>query len=361
MKNTKFGLNNIGMHKIAQSFIILLFSSFLMSCSSLLYTSIDVLMPAQLTFPSDIQHVAVINNTAKQPHTVGHTNDLFEGKSSNISIDTDSLPIFALASFVERMQETEFFNYVDFELNSRNETGSFNSISLLNQQTINIIQRNYQSDAVIVLNRLVVNDELGELYNQEEGSFISYLEARYEYNWSIHVKNQERAFSIITKDTVYWETENYSRKRSMQDMPNRRDALIDGALISGQRAVNQFIPYWNKEDRYLFKLSGQKFQVGLDALYRKDWDDAIKVWEGLLEKNKNAYAQARFAHNLSVLYEIKADMDKASLYINQAVELLDKNLFMDVNQVMIVLEQQEAISKRKEYQNKLNNQLGISN
>ena len=167
MENTKFDLNNIGMNKITQSFMILLLSSFLMSCSSLLYTSIDVLMPAQLTFPSDIQHVAVINNATKQPHTTGHTNDLFEGKSSNISVDTDSLSIFALASFVEMMQETEFFNYVDFELNSRNESESFNSISLLNPQTIKDIQRNYQSDALIVLNRLVVNDELGELYNQE--------------------------------------------------------------------------------------------------------------------------------------------------------------------------------------------------
>ena len=334
----------------------------LASCSGLLYTSIDVLRPAQVAFPTTVNEVAVINNTIAQPHSLGHQNDLFDKNETSISIDTDSLPVFALASFIETMQDTEFFAYVDFNFNldSENTSRDFNTLSLLSQYQVDSLYDKHGVDALVVLNRLAVKDQLGELYDMENGTFLSYLEAHYEYNWSIHLNKRRKAFSLVTRDTVYWEAENYSRKRSIQEMPDRRDALIDGALISGARAVNHFIPFWEKEDRYFFKLSGKQFNAGLDALYNKDWDEAIELWEQMLLKTKNSHKKTKLAHNISVLYEIKSDVEKALDYSNQSIEILAELMLIDFNKYMIILKQNEVLNLRLAHHQILNQQLGIS-
>lgn len=109
--------------------LFLLFSGLLLSsCSGMLYTSIDILRPAKVAFPTDVTHVLLVNNTKPQPSEYGHTTDLFNDQEKQIEANTDSLAIFHLASLSENINDKEFFGSIDLEYNSINQYGDFLSL-----------------------------------------------------------------------------------------------------------------------------------------------------------------------------------------------------------------------------------------
>jgi hypothetical protein len=328
------------------------------SCSGMLYTSIDVLRPAKVSFPVDVNHLLVVNNTLPQPHSYGHVTELFNENKRNVSVETDSLAVFTLASFSESVLEKEFFSSVNLVHESINKGSDYFSVSLPDQTAIQRLTDEFGANGIIALNRILVHDQLGELYNQENASFIAYLEARYEHQWSIHFPLKNQIFSLTTKDTVYWESESFSRQRALNGLPDRRDALIDGALITGQRVVNKFIPYWEKVDRYLFNMADKSFKPGLDAVYLKDWDAAIGIWSALLNDTKSLAKKAKIAHNLSVVHEIKGDIKTSYEYSNLSLETFLNSVLIEYRQLMFVVEQNESLKSRLNELEVLNKQLG---
>jgi len=330
----------------------------LASCSEMLYTNIEVLRPAKITFPTDIERVLIVNNSKPQAHDYGHVTELFDQKKRMISIDTDSLSVYTLAAFAESVQEKEFFSSVNVDYNTIKSTGDYMSTIPPAQNEIAGLAEKNKVNAVISLDRILVNDNVSELFNQEENTFIAYMEARYEKYWTIHFPEKQQVLNLITKDTVYWESESYYRQRAMNGLPVRRDALIDGALITGSRDVNKFIPYWEKVDRYFFNFKNKSFKPGMDAVYKKDWEGAISCWEKLLLNAKSETYKAKIAHDLAVAYEIRENIEKAYEYSNKSLEFFMNSIIVDYQHFMFVVEHNNMLKLRLADKKILKKQLG---
>ncbi|HPM09415.1 MAG: DUF6340 family protein [Paludibacter sp.] len=341
-----------------QSIVIFLLGIFLTACSGMLFTSIDVLRPAKVNFPEDVNHLLIVNNSRPQPHTYGHTTELFDESNEAVSIETDSLALFSLASLSEAMAEKEFFSSIHLMHESIKKDSSFSEVTYPDRDYLVDLCRKEGAEGIISLNRIIVNDKLGELYDMSQALYIAYLEAIYDYNWSVHFPAKNQIYSFAAKDTVYWESESYYRERAVNGLPDRRDALIDGALISGRRSVSKFIPYWEQSDRYFFKFQDKKLKQGFDSLYVKNWDAAIDIWTDLLEKTSRKSKKIKTAHNLSVLYEIKGDIQQAYDYSNQAMDVYMDILLFDYRSILFVVQQNEFLRKRLAEMSLLNKQLG---
>lgn len=339
--------------------IYLLISAVVMtSCAGLLYTSIDIIKPAKVTFPQDVNNILILNNSTPQPHNYGHLTEFFNEKIRKVSIDTDSLPLFNIATLTEKIAEKGFFNSVVVDPVSTNQNEFFFTPTTPDDTQINKLARKYQVEGIVSLNRLLVTDQLAELYNQENNSFIAFIEAKYETQWTVHFPGKKQTIPVIIKDTVYWESESYSRQKAQSNLPNRRDALIDGALIAGERAVNSFIPYWVKEDRYFFDSKNKKFRAGIDSVYVKNWDGAAMTWTKLYESTSNIYLKVKAAHNLAVVHEIKGDVKKAREYSQKASENLLSLFMFDYKNFVIILNYNDILRKRVAESEKLTKQLG---
>lgn len=292
------------------------------SCSRVLFTSIDVLRPARITFPVEVNNILIVNNARPQPYDYGHNTQLFDENARKISINTDSLPIFTVATLAQDISEKGFFNTVVFDPISNNTGGMFFSPTTPNESTIEQLRSKHQVEGVISLNRLKVNSDQAELYHQESGQFISFIEARYEAQWSIHFPNNQQIIPLIHRDTVFWESEANSRRRALSGLPDRRNALIDGAIMTGQNAVNHFIPFWEKSDRFIFTSSNRDMRAGIDSVYQRNWSAAATHWKKILDKKPNAFLKAKAAHNIAVALEITGDLKGALQYSNLANENL---------------------------------------
>lgn len=324
----------------------------------MLFTSIDILRPAKVSFPADVTNVVLINNSVAQSPDYGHTVQDINQPEKNISVETDSLAIFCLAALAEGMAEKEFFSQVILEPSNLNKGDYFSPPATPEKEIVQKAATRNRAQGVVSLNRILVNDKQGIVFDRDQNLFIGYIEAFYETQWSIHFPLINRIYTYSVKDTVYWESESYSRQRATQGLPDRKNALIDGALIVGEKSVNRFIPWWDKVDRYFITSSRKIYKNGIDKLYRKQWDEAIQIWEEGIKLTSGTLVKAQLSHNLAVLYEIKGDVKQAKTYSDQAIEYFLTSYVANYDQLMIVAGYNEELESRLKEIEKINLQLG---
>ncbi len=339
-------------------FGFLLFSIFLNSCTTLLYTSLDVLRPAKVTFSPEIKKVLVVNNTVTQPYDYGHKNQLFNEKTKNVKIETDSLSIFCLGSLTEELNQKEFFTSVDLLPNSINKSTDFFYVKYIDADTVKSLCNRYNVDALISLDRIKVIDKISEYYLQDEKYYIADLDVNFETQWSIHTPNYVKFTATTFRDTVFWETKSYQRSKLLKGLPDRTNALIDGALYVGQNTVNRMIPYWDKVDRYFFSNKNKYMKQGIDSVYVKNWSSAIKSWETILKKNTAKTLKAHAANNIAIAYEITGNVDQAIEYARTALTYYEISMTSDFKNLMMISNYLETLKQRKKEIMTLKKQLG---
>ncbi|MFT3754193.1 MAG: DUF6340 family protein [Paludibacter sp.] len=340
-------------------FIILTFGTvFLTSCTELLYTSLDVLRPAKVTFAPTANNLLMVNNTSLQPSNVGHRTELLNQKTKNISIDTDSIPLFCLGALNEELENNGFFSSVKLLPNSLNPSTNFSIINPLDSATVKKLCDNNQANVILSLDKIKVNNDISEYYINETSSFLAIFEVRYETFWSIRYPNSTETSSVQFKDTIYWENESYIRRKVMDGLPKRMDGIIDGALNVGRKSTSRFLPYWEKADRYFFNSSNKYLKQGISHVYYKEWDKAIASWERALSTSKNTMTLAHAANNIAIAYEIKGNIEKAIEYATLSCSFFEKSYFQDYKAIVQAYNYIEELDHRQEDITILKKQLG---
>ena len=292
------------------------------SCSStkMLYTSIDVLRPAEVVFPANVNSLLLVNNSAPQPQEMGHTTSLLDGSIQNISLNTDSLSLFVLSALNEELDNAGFFANNSLVVNSINTGNDFSKITPIPAAQLQSLCADHAADAVLSLNSLQVNDALDESVTWA-GTYSLGLYAVYDTWWTVQYADAQKQTELLHyQDTIYWESEGDNSQQLLSNFPNRDDALVDGALYVGQKMLNRLIPYWEENDRYLFDLQQPLMLQGMQEVYKRNWSGAIPLWEEQLNQTPKNKDKALIQNNLAVAYEITGDLDKAMSTITQAVD-----------------------------------------
>lgn len=333
-------------------------SVFLSSCTTLMFTSLDVLRPAKIAFVPEANNLLIVNNTITQPAEYGHKIQLLNERAKKVTLPTDSLSIFCLGALKEELDGKNFFSTIQLLPNTLNSGSDFNNISRLNAGNVKNLCKSQQADVILSLDKITVNDDLIEYYVNESSTFLSTLDVKFETFWSVQYPNNPKITSVQFKDTIYWESESYYRKKAMSDIPNRSDALIDGSLYVGQKTINRFIPYWDKVDRYLFKSNNKLMKQGLDSVYVKNWTSAIENWEKAIKNTKSTKVQAQAQNNIAVAYEIIGNMDKASDYAAKSYYSFSKIPIDEFSSYSRLIDYMNELEQRKSEISVLKKQLG---
>lgn len=331
---------------------------FFSSCTSMLYTSLDVLKPAKVTFDPGTNNLLIINNTVKQPDDYGHKTEFYNEKTKNIRQKADSLPLFCLNVVYEELANKEFFNTVQLHENSVNNKSDFFTIYPVSTDSINALCKKYGANVVLSLDRLKANDKITELFFDDTRSYYMALVARYESQWSIHYPGKDNYEKITFRDTIYWDAESYQRQKALSELPARSDALVDGALYVGQNSIKRFVPYWDKSDRYFFNTSNKYMKQGMDSLYVKNWEAAISIWEKAMDKSGRGL-KAKLSNNIAVAYEITGDIDKAIEYAKKAYEYFESgSMLLNDKYFTWAINYLKELSQRKNEIELIDKQLG---
>jgi len=332
--------------------------AFLTSCSTpLLFTSLDVLRPAKVSFDPNSNNLLLVNNTIVQPASYGHKTQLYNEKQRNVNVHCDSLALLCLSALNEEMENRDFFSTIQFLPNSVNKGYDYYNSARMSKETVQSLCKTNESNVILSLDRIKVNDELNEYLIPENSSYLASLGAIIETTWSIRYPNKDEMIPIIFNDTLYWESNEINRKEAMKRLPDRANALKDIALEAGRKSIDRFVPHWDKVTRYFFNSNNKSMKKGMDSLYVKNWASAIDIW-------KNAYAtgsekiKAQAANNISITYEIIGELNSAVEFATLAYKSAVQQTIPDYNSINRIFNYVSELLRRKSEIETLKKQVG---
>ncbi len=298
--------------------LLLVLCSLYVNAQQQWYFSVDERYPAERTQLQGKQRILVVNNALTQPQDFGHTT-MIDGENQNhAEIDLSRSILYCLFSVTQTMESTGEFDAVELMDISQNHSTNYYTRTPLTFSQAERLCTDYQADALLTLNQLVLYD-IVESFPTDEGTYYAYLQAYAQSHWTIHYAGQTREATFTQADTLLWESQlHYNRTQSLSDLPSRQEALLYLARELGNRMGSSFAPSWQTTRRYIYELPD--LQAGLDAFRLQRWNSAINQWLTIVD-SKDKKAAACAAANIAIAYEMLGDYASACDYAQRASRL----------------------------------------
>ena len=298
--------------------LLLVLCSLYVNAQQQWYFSVDERYPAERQQLQGKQRILVVNNALTQPQDFGHSTILDGENKGNVEIDLSRSVLYCLFATTQSMESTGEFNAVELMDISQNHSTNYYSRTPLTFSQAERLCADYQADALLTLNQLVLYDVV-ESFPTDEGTYYAYLQAYAQSHWTIHYAGQTREATFTQADTLLWESQlHYTRAQSLSDLPSRQEALLYLARELGNRMGSSFAPSWQTTRRYIYELPD--LQAGLDAFRLQRWNSAINQWLTIVD-SKDKKAAACAAANIAIAYEMLGDYASACDYTQRASRL----------------------------------------
>ena len=298
--------------------LLLVLCSLYVNAQQQWYFSVDERYPAERQQLQGKQRILVVNNALTQPQDFGHTT-MIDGENQNhAEIDLSRSILYCLFSVTQTMESTGEFDAVELMDISQNHSTNYYTRTPLTFSQAERLCTDYQADALLTLNQLVLYD-IVESFPTDEGTYYAYLQAYAQSHWTIHYAGQTREATFTQADTLLWESQlHYNRTQSLSDLPSRQEALHYLARELGNRIGSSFAPSWQTTRRYIYELPD--LQAGLDAFRLQRGNSAINQWLTIVD-SKDKKAAACAAANIAIAYEMLGDYASACDYAQRASRL----------------------------------------
>ena len=298
--------------------LLLVLCSLYVNAQQQWYFSVDERYPAERQQLQGKQRILVVNNALTQPQDFGHTT-MIDGENQNhAEIDLSRSVLYCLFATTQSMESTSEFDAVELMDISQNHSTNYYTRTPLTFSQAERLCADYQADALLTLNQLVLYD-IVESFPTDEGTYYAYLQAYAQSHWTIHYAGQTREVTFTQADTLLWESQlHYNRTQSLSDLPSRQEALLYLARELGNRMGSSFAPSWQTTRRYIYELPD--LQAGLDAFRLQRWNSAINQWLTIVD-SKDKKAAACAAANIAIAYEMLGDYVSACDYAQRASRL----------------------------------------
>ena len=296
------------------------------------YITVDEYRDAERDALRGVRRVMVVNNALQQPDDFGHSTVLDGNHRSGISVNLQDAVLRNIFTITQHLDESGEMDIVELLEITQNTSTNYYSRQLLSTSKVQELLRYYHMDALLVLNQLVIYDVL-EAFEVEEGGQYAYLQAFSQSHWSVYYADASRRSQTITHaDTLVWESDvEYTRTQAVNALPERQEALLYLASVTGENIGKKLLPSWEPVRRYLYDDDHAYVQQGLEAFRYQRWQEAIGYWqlaideeakgERLKARGKDKKAAAVAAANIAIAYEMLGDYALACDYASEASRL----------------------------------------
>jgi hypothetical protein len=299
----------VGLYRISVLILLSLFS-----CNTVKEIPIEVLIPAEVTIPPDIQSVTFVNRS----YTPWLARD---------SIDTIRRPVDELF-IIDTLLNNKFFLGV-FE--------ALNSSPLFNIEELNVIQLRrkdpvrfpdplsvnelilladtLQSDAMICLEGYRVTDTLvftsnwGHYYYDEDNGLLFSEEVTFlvegTIQWRIYdLLNSAIIDKFISTDTIVWTANGDFIAQALNELPEVVDGYREYAYQRGYDFGMRVSPTWSKVRRFYFLSGNRNMRKAAEYANTGKWEEAAELWKEESDSDDKKI-RAKAAFNLALYSERK--------------------------------------------------------
>lgn len=274
-------------------------------------TTLEISYPAALSLPAEISNILLVNNTVAHPDA----------------------PLGAFYTLMAASEMLEGSDLVPSVLEvTQNNSPSLYRKQLLNSDRADSLLTAYESDALLVLNQLIVHPTT-ESYETDDETFYAYTRAIAATHWTLFFRpgqggaGELSSRALVYSDTLYWENEAYTYDQAIAALPDKQNVISEICIYAGEQIAARLMPTTETEDRYLYDLGEQ--DQGMYYFTRRQWQQAADAWlQPQSDTKRSAYAAA----NRAVALEILGDLGGAYAAAGEALNAFESLRSADARQ-----------------------------
>ena len=300
--------------------LLIITALFLGSCAS--YTNLQIMQPAQISIPSHIQKIGIVNRSLsdKQNQIV----NVIEGILTGESIGADRLGAEeSLMGVKEALLQTDRFIVT---IPAVNVSGFANTTSNgpLDYSVIKEICERHNLDALVVLeyfdsdSRINIIPRINEVMQNGKkvsvSDFLANADLRIRTTWRVYddsTKNiiDQHTFEDITK----FSNAGPSPQLAQGGLPNKRFAINKSGFNAGKEYGCRISPFWMTVERRFYKKGSHELELANSRATKGRWTEAIIIWKNIANSVDNNIA-GRANYNLAVAAEREGNLEIAMEY-----------------------------------------------
>lgn len=304
------------------SVILLVFAvmaTFFHSCKTT-SLSVEVLKPAEITVPSDIKTLAVVNRSL--PGEGSHLNNIVEGviTGEGLFVDREASGNTVAGVADKLISSPRFKVTVPTGIDLRG-TGTAKWPEPLAWSEVKDICQKYSADALITLETFDSN--VGRSFSVTEktktvdGASVKYLEhlakldISIEAGWRIYYpKSNKIVDQNVFVDHKFFDGVGLSKEEAEKNLPVSRYAIKDAGHFAGEMYAFRISPMWVWVSRRYYKKGNDDFVNAKFDVRADQWDKAAEKWSKYV--NDSDYKIAGYAcYNMALASEIEGDLAKS--------------------------------------------------
>jgi len=293
------------------------------SCASTNGVTMEVLVPANITVPSTIKKVAVVNRSlpAKGDGFVNFLEGFITGEAIHADKDASNK---CIGSLVNKLNLAPRFGAVLVNYPQLKGTGTREWPLPLSWTMVDSICKMYKSDALVALETFdsdFLFDKGKNLLKQKTAHGADTIVTEYFANFKVNVNAGWRVYDDINKkvldeqnftDVKAWLKKGATPEAVLSQLPDKRDAINAAGLFAGDQYGMRISPTWENVYRNYY-VRGKKevgFKNAKKFVRLKKWDQAVIIWTNL-SKSTDTKIAGRANYNLALASEMDGDLDKA--------------------------------------------------
>lgn len=310
---------------IKKALCSIMLAIFLCSCSSLERISIQLATPPPHPVPGEIQSLAILNRSVTRNFTNLHRDSLEKILvKKELNLDTlmlDSVAAdTAIQSAAKALFESDRFDVVVPKKRVVKRVDKGGLLIPLDKDYIDRIRKDFNVNAVLVLESFsekVISDLESQRYlaGFDGGGFVNAYKATidvaYNLEWRLYQPDiKPPIVRFNTKDTVFWNSFDYSLKAMYDNLPSLKEALIGGGIAAGIEMAGFISPKWNDAIRRYYKTGNKEADAAIPLVKSNKWEEAARIWNKFADaSSKNLRSKVEF--NLAVAAEMNGNIDSA--------------------------------------------------
>lgn len=339
----------------------LLLSLVLMSgCAGIKYMNIETQEPAQVTLPSNIRSVLIVDNVVKQPSDIGHFKKKIGRKDyERVNVSSDSVSTFYTEALTQFLTDENYFDRVILHNKPLRIDNNYWDEMPISPETLNQLRIETGADAIISLDKLLVQTQKQDYFVQQDYPF-GMMTGRIQSVIRAYLPTMDGKIpSIQFNDSIRWEGFDIQDGRAYaeQIIPTQEEGMKMLAVYAAEKMTNVFVPHWEMQNRWYYTLPSSIMKEGEVNAAAANWSVAIEKWKSFYNNSNKKLDRAKAASNIALAYEMIGDMNKAFEWISLSKKLFEEsasNSSLDTQRAQIYLNE---IERRRDNSNKLDMQL----
>lgn len=309
--------------------ILIVIAALVMTSCKTSQTSMQILVPAQIDLPTDIQSVGVANRSL--PGEGSKFGNIVEGLLSGESIFADKEGSeHCLAGISAKLNEAPRFNAATLHGADLKGTGTKEFAPPLDWGQVDRLCKRYSVDALVVLESFDSDTyiEKGQRRVKRKIDDREVMVTEYTADLTITVNSGWRIYDNISKriidenvytDNKHWDAAGDNPDEAMRRLPAKREAINQTGYFSGEQYAIRISPTWMNATRSYYIKGSDAMKEAKSYVKTGNWDGAIEIWKREVH-NPDREVAGRATYNMAVASEVKGNLEMALNWANKALK-----------------------------------------